>query len=418
MTIEVTALIGFLIIVVAGVAWAIFRKRQRFDAKSVDIVSSQESDESATELVETNQPNQIVIGTDPLLPLAKIRAIAQINDLERTKSIDIENEKSVSALSALCQAIPSLLVAGEASGKKLVEVVIKGDLVRAANGDGLRAFAMNGKGIVEHARLFEVGNLQNIINAAAIWQVASVLVAQKHLADISKKLDAIKDGVKHILTFLEDQRKSRVEVIHDELKIIHANIKAGDLDDSEREKLPDFDQSLNEIFKHLCREYHNKAKSAVNDSDWLGTEDLAKNIEKKISELEEISRQISICLETRIVAWYLWTLFPNKNQIENSKKRMRKELIESAISSFSDLLNPLKKGVDHDIERIKSLFNRSKTIFDRQNRLKEKRDLAARSLVDSARACQESVCQSEIIQSSTYYLHFDNGALVEARAAT
>ena len=34
-----------------------------------------------------------------------------------------------------------------------------------------------------------------MVNAAAVWQVASVDVAQKHLADISAKLDEIHKGV-------------------------------------------------------------------------------------------------------------------------------------------------------------------------------------------------------------------------------
>jgi hypothetical protein len=70
-----------------------------------------------------------------------------------------------------------------------MEVVINGDLVRAADGHGFRAIAMGAKGVREHARLFEVKNLQNVVNAAAVWQIASVLVAQKHLADISKITD-------------------------------------------------------------------------------------------------------------------------------------------------------------------------------------------------------------------------------------
>ena len=66
-----------------------------------------------------------------------------------------------------------------------MEVVINGDLVQASDGDGLRAFAMESGHIKEHARLFDVQKLQNAINAAAIWQVASVVVAQKHLANAS-----------------------------------------------------------------------------------------------------------------------------------------------------------------------------------------------------------------------------------------
>lgn len=106
--------------------------------------------------------------------------------------MDDHRSKPIGRLTALIQAVPSLLVASEAHGKRLMEVVINGDLVRAADGNGSRPYAITNGRISELARLFEVEKLSDMINAAAVWQIASVVVAQKHLADISQKLDELK----------------------------------------------------------------------------------------------------------------------------------------------------------------------------------------------------------------------------------
>ncbi len=99
--------------------------------------------------------------------------------------------------------------------------------VPAGDGNGLRAFTVIADGIKEHARVFEVENLQNMINAAAIWQIASVVVAQKHLTDINKKLDEIKDGVLGISRFLDNQRKSRIRSTYDYLGQVSQAIQGG-----------------------------------------------------------------------------------------------------------------------------------------------------------------------------------------------
>jgi hypothetical protein len=154
----------------------------------------------AVETREQDAPTRIAIGENPTRPVVTIGVLQSPLEYEEAKPLDLQSG-SMSRLSALCQAAPSHLVAGEASGKRLMEVVINGDLVRAADGNGLRAFAMGAGGIKEHARLFDVSNLQTMIHATAIWQVASVVVAQKHLADISQELDEIKDGVLEISRF-------------------------------------------------------------------------------------------------------------------------------------------------------------------------------------------------------------------------
>jgi hypothetical protein len=191
-------------------------------------------------------------------------------------------------MSELFQAVPSLLVAGEAHGKQFMEVIINGNLVRAADGNGYRAFAMASGHITEHARLLEPSNLQSLINTTAIWQVASVIVAQKHLADISKKLDEIKDGINGISSFLDNQRKARIQSTYDYLGQAYQSIQAGELPDSVRNEIEKCERDLHEIQLHLESEYKQKIDEKVEDEEMFGTRELTSQINNKIEKLHPL----------------------------------------------------------------------------------------------------------------------------------
>ena len=118
------------------------------------------------------------------------------------------------ALEPLMQVAPSMATAGMAGSRQLMEVVINGPLVAAADGNGFRAITMGANGVQQNARLFEPKALQNVANAAAIWQLASVAVAQKHLADISATLKRVEDKVAGIQSMLEEERAALIEGVH------------------------------------------------------------------------------------------------------------------------------------------------------------------------------------------------------------
>lgn len=229
--------------------------------------------------------DQIVIGQIPSAPLITIESFPDLEAFQNAKPIDARSNKPISKLNALFQAAPALLVAGEAHGKRLMEVVINGDLVRAADGNGLRAYARSDGRITEQARLYEAEKLSDMINAAAVWQIASVVVAQKHLADISQKLDDLKNGVDHISEFLDNQRRARIESTYEYLRQAYVALEGGDLPQSVRNQLEDCERDLLEIQRHLSMEYQQKIDKKVEHSEQFGTEDLTKDIGVKVSQL-------------------------------------------------------------------------------------------------------------------------------------
>ena len=200
-----------------------------------------------TSSVDDTIDRQIVIGENADSPLVTIKALDSIEDYEIANPLSQKNSKSISKLSALFQAIPSLMLENQTVGKQLIEVSINGDLVRASDGIGWRAFSVGSGGIKEHARLLDVQNLQSLINISAIWNIASVLVAQKHLADISSKLDGIKCGIEGVARFQDNQRKARVNSAYEILLQIFTTISDGEFPEDGRIHIGDIERDLLEI---------------------------------------------------------------------------------------------------------------------------------------------------------------------------
>lgn len=357
-----------------------------------------------------------VIGERPDYPVVTIEALPSTLEYEMAEPLDSRAGTSISRLSALCQAIPSLLVADEASGKRVMEVVINGGLVRASDGNGLRAFTMAPNGIKEHARLFNVQNLQNMIDASAIWQIASVVVAQKHLADISRKLDGIRDGVVGISRFLDNQRKSRLHAIYIYLGQVYQAIQGGDLPSTARNQLENCERDLLEIQNHLEMEYRQKVDRKIQHRETFGTRDLTADIANKMKDIDLLSEDIALCIKTRIAAWHVLSLFPGDPQL----KLARRAWIQKSIDTFASLGPYCEEGIKHEISAVYALWNSEETLEARKKTLRRKCDSTVQALEHKAQTGWQQVERSEQLllendRPIRLLVQFENGVLVGAR---
>lgn len=297
-----------------------------------------------------------------------------------------------------------------------MEVVVHGDLVQASDGNGLRAFAMGSKGIKEQARLYEASQLQSLINVAAIWQVASVVVAQKHLADISQKLDEIKAAVEGTSRFLISQRRARIQANFEYLQQARHAIQGGELPVSVRIELEGCERDLIELQRHLEMEYRHKAQEKVKRTETFGTGNLSRDLGKKLADLESISADLSLCVKTRIAAWHVLSLFPGDQRLKN----VRRETVQAAIESFRSIL-PLCDIVRSEIKGVKHWTNRAVTLEKRRLDLGETLDSALRmaeqSLLTSAQALNRSsgLLNAESNPTRILLQLDERGTLVEAR---
>ena len=290
------------------------------------------------------------------LPLSYLSAIAKAPVVEPSLGV-------ASRISSLMQAAPSMFVAEAHRGRQLMEVVIDGKLIRAADGGGFRAMAMGPSGIKEHARLFEAKDLTNLVNAAAVWQLASVVVAQKHMADISQKLGEIKDAVNSISDFLESGRRGVIQGTCQYLQQAHDALTQGELSSGIRGELESCERELLSVQNHLLADIRRRAQLVPSDDDTFGTESLYKNSFEKYRELTQVVEDLKVCLRARALSWYVLSLYPG----EQALKAARHESIKQGLGQFKEVQELVKAQGSVDGGRFKSMWNRDKTLDVRKS---------------------------------------------------
>jgi hypothetical protein len=345
--------------------------------------------ESQDPLPEARQSSlhAIMLGAD--VQRAGVR-IVPLTDEERYRTAKALSSEAVlaSKLSAGLQAVPSLLVEEGHRGKRLMEVVIDGELVRAKDGVGLRAwtFDSNGK-ITEHAKLFDTEKLQTMVNAAAVWQVASVVVAQKHLADISVKLDEIHKGVQNISDFLNEERRAKVTGTYEYLQLAASAIGKGELSPAIRTELESCDRELIQIHHHLLQQLLLTCKQSVESKEMFGTRDLQKHAVTKFEKLKGLAEDIRLTMKARILAWYVLSLYPG----EPALKQARMESLLRSADEFEAHLRSVESSAQRDCENFTSFWNSGTTLAIRKTNVREAAQALYDALVASTREAKNDI---------------------------
>lgn len=406
------------LLVLAGVGLGMFvmlrRKTPPIQSPEIVVPATRVADVVQPEPVE-QIPQRIVIGEHHDHPLMTIEPLASEYDFSRGKPLEVNGEL-LGRLGAMLQAAPAVLIAASSSGRNLMEVVINGSLTRAADGNGLRAFAMGPKGIIEHSRLFSAQSLQNMISAAAVWQIASVIVAQKHLADINRKLEELKAGIRSISQFLDNQRKARIESTFDYLQQIYQAIGHGELSGSVRHQLESCERDLLEIQRHLEREFQQKVDDEVKHTEMFGTEQLTNDLSSKIDRLEELAGDMVLCLKTRIASWHVLSLYPGEQRL----KQARRSDIEETIEKLNSMTPYMSTNVVFEINRMKATWNKASTLDERKSMLTRKVDALMDTIYGAARKSKQSLEETtqallEHDRPMRVLLEINNGMLVSAR---
>ena len=313
--------------------------------------------------------NSIIIGEDEQHPLVEISVNAFKQDKEYKKIPFIDALSSIASVAA--QAAPALMTAAEVANKHIMEVVIHGDLAKAADGNGLRAFsrATNGQ-FTEHARLYHADSLSNLVNAAAVWQIASVVVAQKHLADINKKLEDLQDGVNRITDFQQTERKTRILAIFDSLKekidcltIANSEQRNGILNASILSK---YDDDLKQIYLHLKADLEKYGLQKVEHKEMFGTADLKVDIEKKVKEVNELAELAFLCLSLRLICCHF---MDHLGDMDSIKELIQRRILQE-LDNLTLLNTQLKESIAREINLMNSWVNKAqKTVSNNKGKI-------------------------------------------------
>ncbi|MDA0576402.1 MULTISPECIES: hypothetical protein [Burkholderia] len=410
-------------VVLAGGGMVFFNRglrRRPYQARS-NILSFRDTlmfQDSQSKLPEAKPtlPHAIVLGDDAQRHGVRI---APLSDEERYRTAQALPGDSmlISRLSAGLQAVPSLLVEEGHRGKRLMEVVINGDLVRAKDGVGLRAWTMDANNkISEHAKLFDADKLQTMVNAAAVWQVASVVVAQKHLADISAKLDEIRKGVQDVSDFLNEERRAKVTGTYEYLQLAVSAIKKGELSLAIRTELESCDRELIQIQHHLQRELLRQCEQPVEHKEMFGTGDLQKDTVTKYERLKGLAKDMRLTLKTRALAWYVLSLYPG----EPALKQARMEGLLRSVEEVEAHLQTIEASAERDCQNFSSIWNNGTTLAIRKANVRDTAQALSDDLVTGAHEAKKDVQASDALLSThdaPTYLVFEveDGCIGELR---
>lgn len=288
----------------------------------------------------------VALGATSEAPLIKFYELENDHDLNQGHKIDIE-ESGVDRLSPLFQAIPGLLIKGKESSEKIMKVVVNGPLSSAADGDGLRAFVRDSKNqFTEHARLYEADGLSQLIGANAVFNIASAVVAQKHLADINEKLVEIKDGIEKIKAFQENERRSKITGTVEYLQQVSPVVIAGKASPHVRQQLEEFESNLAQVQHHLTQDVQGLSDDTIlspKKFDFFG-KNVRQGILKRQAEMSDVLQQWWLCFSSRILACRLLAYFPGESELAKARyvhlKNIADKFFNEDISVFLASIRP------------------------------------------------------------------------------
>lgn len=332
---------------VGGAAvWVIKSRRQPNASGSVMVRSEAIASESTHSASASAPPLSAPIAASWIVQnLAGENAIA-VTELpsalfEKVSGKSRKPPKAVSRLNALLQAGPMGALAAQGVPKNVFEVAINGPLLNAKDSAGnviegtYRAMTNGGSGgIKEHGLLTKPENLSNAMKAAAVWQVASVVVAQKHLADISEKLDGIVTTLSHVEAKLNAQRQGALMGAMDTLKEVSVPILQGEHTPHNRQTLEDQYQKMmdkkHEI--HLTLREQIQKLPTIQDAQMFGASGFPEKIRKGLGTIETLFQEALFCSRIRFQAWSLLTVLPGETLLKQERYRTIQQDFEQAFS--------------------------------------------------------------------------------------
>jgi hypothetical protein len=243
-------------------------------------------------------------------------------------------------LGPLLQAIPGLVTAGEVQSGRYMEVVVDGALALDKSGEFFHPFVRGANGrISETAKLVNPERLQELVNVAAVYNVVNFIAAQKHLADISTKLDQLQKGVDAIARHLKDQQKAVVSTAVQMYREYAASILQGNRELAVRLQLESKEAELSEIGTMLLKDIDYAAAEASKAepaafwnvvAKWGGDADFVVKARNDRHIIQSLAATWRECTLVRIAGVQLMAAFPEARDLA----RIRLQRILSDVAEF------------------------------------------------------------------------------------
>lgn len=328
----------------------------------------------------------LIVGTSEEAP---VLSLARISEPPVIGWSPVNGDDGISRLNPLLQAVPSLATAGEVATGKYMEVVINGPLLKAKGQDGYRLITMiDGK--PSHGTLLDPSRLSTIVNASALLQVASVALAQKHLADISRKLSEIKASVDRILSFQKNERCAVIKGATRYFEQVAQAVLSGELSESVRHLIEHHEAELLQVQEHLMVDirHESQAIQTVKDETMFGSKGMEAAIRGHQKLLDDLYQQLLLCIRARACGWQLLAAYPGEDRLKQTRKRSIEEALEVLVEG-GDLLSSTDALMRRKVKSMSAVWNRNVTVNERKLSLLEWND----RLVAEVSQCKEQIAR-------------------------
>ena len=362
------------VIHIAYLRWKVLRYMQEYNIKNSLKIANSNTTSNSQLIVKRGSP--LIIGEvedRPVLTFSWVE-VSELTPIKWQVVSDL-NESGISHFNSLLQALPNVVTQAHVASTQYVEVNIPIDLLAKVKDKvgKYRGWVQDSDSkIKEHAELSAPEKLRKIVTIAALWQITSVIVAQKYLVDIDKKLvdidkklDVIKDDVKAILSHLNiDEPLSKIQGVIEYFNQIAPAIKAGELRDAYEQKIEDFESELIEIEKSLFKNVKklNEEIGNLNDGAMKGMENAIKTHQ---NELLNLYKLLFLCIKARAFGWQLLLAFPGTE--ESAKSRIH--FISTSLAKLnvnSELVSKTITDINIKIHSLSSDSNKALTIVSNQ----------------------------------------------------
>ncbi|EPZ6067780.1 YaaW family protein [Klebsiella michiganensis] len=291
----------------------------------------------------------------PALTVATIPPSEIIN----TGAMQEQDITGISRLSPLLQTLPSLATSAHVASHQYMEVIINGPLASVKDGPGFRGFSLGEKGIKEHAVLLNPDKLNQLVNTGMLLNVASAVLAQKHLADISKKLTEIVEAVHEVSTFQNNERKSEIIGAIQYLQQITPVVLEGQCSPAIRQKLEDIEVQFSALQDHLLTNITaagNKV-AALKDRGLFGSTEITNKIQTQQKILDERIHEWDLAMKVRAQALHLLT----HTEGDTTLVRHRQQTIAGTYQQFGSVIENVERQLQQRIQNISALAEQSNT---------------------------------------------------------
>lgn len=329
--------------------------------------ANKESKEASSTSAPVSNSDALVISNNSGTPVLTLAQISVLDSDVGWRKVS-KDDTGISRLNPLLQAVPGVATAVEVgasnymnvivpAGTELVESVKHGGLIGTLRKIGTNEFAGAAK--------LDIGNLSALATSGAALNIASAVLAQKHLADISEKLSDIKEAIEDVAVFQKNERRSVLTGSIRYFEQIAGSVLSGELADEVVHVIEMHETKLLEVQEHLGIDIRNQtdALKILKDEEWVGQGKYIKALDEKHATLDKLYREMLLCLRARACGWQLLSAFPGREQRKEGRlKDIRASVLallpqgEAAIA-LDQLLREKIKTVTSAAERSKILRN-------------------------------------------------------------